>query len=82
MIALKGIAIGEVLAVGLCLLQQQTGFVRLDPESYAMATVPISLTAGTVVLVAVGTLAVCVLAMLLPAAHIASVEPAKTIRFD
>jgi lipoprotein-releasing system permease protein len=81
-IALKGIAIGEVLAVGLCLLQQQTGFVRLDPESYAMATVPISLTAGTVVLVAVGTLAVCVLAMLLPAAHIASVEPAKTIRFD
>jgi lipoprotein-releasing system permease protein len=81
-IALKGIAIGEVLAVSLCLLQQQTGFVRLDPESYAMATVPISLTAGTVVLVAVGTLAVCVLAMLLPAAHIASVEPAKTIRFD
>lgn len=81
-IALKGIAIGEVLAVSLCLLQQQTGFVRLDPESYAMATVPISLTAGTVVLVAVGTLAVCVLAMLLPAAHIAGVEPAKTIRFD
>lgn len=81
-IALKGIAIGEALAVGLCALQQHTGWVRLDPESYAMATVPVALTGGTAVAVAIGTLAVCVLAMLIPAAYIASVEPAKTIRFD
>jgi len=80
--ALKGIAIGEALAVLLCLAQQQWGWVRLDPESYAMATVPVALTAGTAIAVALGTLAVCVLAMLLPAAYIAGVEPAKTIRFD
>jgi lipoprotein-releasing system permease protein len=81
-IALKGIAIGEALAMGLCALQQHTGWVRLDPESYAMTTVPVALTGGTAVAVAIGTLAVCVLAMLIPAAYIASVEPAKTIRFD
>lgn len=81
-IALKGILAGEVLAVGLCALQQHTGWVRLDPESYAMSTVPIALSGWTVAAVAVGTLAVCALAMLLPAAYIAGVEPAKTIRFD
>ena len=81
-IALKGIVAGEALAVGLCLLQQKTGWIKLDPESYAMATVPIELTGTTVVAVAAGTLVVCVVAMLLPAAYIAGVEPAKTIRFD
>ena len=81
-ISLKGIAAGEVIAVGLCALQKYTGWVHLDPESYAMSTVPIELSVWTMVAVAAGTLAVCVLAMLLPAAYISGVEPAKSIRFD
>ena len=80
--ALKGIAIGGTLAVVLCAVQKATGIIRLNPESYAMSTVPIELGVGTVAAVAAGTLAVCVLAMLIPATYISSVEPAKSIKFD
>ena len=82
MTALKGIAIGGTLAVVLCAVQKATGIIRLNPESYAMSTVPIELGVGTVAAVAAGTLAVCVLAMLIPATYISSVEPAKSIKFD
>lgn len=80
--ALKGIAIGGTLAVVLCAVQKYTGLIHLNPESYAMSTVPIELSAWTVAAVAAGTLGVCILAMLIPATYISSVEPAKSIKFD
>ena len=78
----RGIAIGLSAALVLSLIQQQFHLIKLDSESYSMPYVPVEINPWMYLLVAAGTLAVCFLALLLPATHIARIEPAKTIRME
>lgn len=78
----EGILIGDALALTLCLLQQQLQLVRLDAESYSMTHVPVDIDPWTFILVSVGTLAVCLLALLLPAAYISHISPAKAVKIE
>lgn len=77
---LRGIAIGNALALALSLVQQRWQPVRLDAESYAMSHVPVQMDAGVYLLVSLGTLAVCLLALLLPVNYISRISPARTMR--
>ena len=81
-ISLKGVLAGVAVSVALCGAQKWLGLVKLDPAYYAMSTVPVELNGWTVVAVALGTMAVCIIAMLLPAAYVARIEPARSIRFE
>ena len=81
-ISLKGVLAGVAVSVALCGAQKWQGLVKLDPAYYAMSTVPVELNGWTVVAVALGTMAVCIIAMLLPAAYVARIEPARSIRFE
>jgi len=78
----KGIAVGDAAALLLCWAQKNFHLLKLDSESYSMDTVPIALDGWVFAAVSAGTLAVCLLALLVPTACIAKVEPAKTIKFD
>ena len=78
----KGIVLGNAVALPLCWVQQRFAIVQLDSESYSMSSVPIDLNIWIFVAVSAGTAAVCVAAMLLPAAYISKVEPAKTIKWN
>lgn len=77
-----GIVIGTAVAVVLCLLQNAYRIIRLDSESYSVGYVPVDLSPWIFIAVATGTIVVCTLALLLPAAYISRVHPAKTIRFE
>ena len=81
-IIVEGIAIGLALSALLCWLQTRFQLVRLDAESYAMSRVPVDTDWRIFLLVAVGTMAVCLVALLLPAAHISKIDPAKTVRTE
>lgn len=81
-IVVQGIVIGDAVALLLCWIQHRFALIQLDSESYSMSSVPIDLNGWIFVAVSVGTLAVCVAAMLLPAAYISNVEPAKTIKIN
>ena len=78
----KGIVLGDMAAWLLCWLQQRFHLVRLDSANYMMENVPIDLNASTFIAISAGSLAVCLLALLLPTAYISHIEPAKTIKFD
>lgn len=78
----KGILLGDALALLLCWLQQRFHLVSLDSESYMMDTVPIAMGPWTFVAISLGTLAVCLVALLLPTTYISHIQPAKTIKFD
>lgn len=78
----KGILLGDALALLLCWLQQRFHLVSLDSESYMMDTVPIAMGSWTFVAISLGTLAVCLVALLLPTTYISHIQPAKTIKFD
>ena len=81
-IILRGIAIGDALALLLCWLQQQFHLIHLDRDSYSMAFVPIQLSVWTFIIVSLGTLVACWLALLLPATFVTHVQPAKTVKVN
>jgi lipoprotein-releasing system permease protein len=82
MLVLKALVLGNVLGIGICLLQQYTHFLKLDPASYYLEYVPINLTILHLVLLNVGTILVTVLMLLLPSYFITRISPEKTIRFE
>ena len=81
-ITLRGVLWGDLIGLALCLIQQYTGIISLDPESYMMAAVPVRIDWLQVVALNLGTLAVITLSMVLPTAIIARITPDKSIRFQ
>ena len=81
-ILLIGMVIGNVVGIGLCLIQQFTNIISLSPESYYLSAVPIELNVWHVVLLNIGTFVLWVLMLLLPTMIINNVRPSKSIRFE
>lgn len=81
-IAGKGLLIGNVAGIGICLIQQYTGIISLPQESYFMSVVPINLSLVHILLLNAGTLIACTSMLVLPSFIIARISPVKAIRFD
>jgi len=77
---LRGIIIGDVIALAMSLAQQHWQIIRLDPESYSMSHVPVDIDPWVYFAVSVGTLIICLLALLLPTAGISRISPAESMR--
>ncbi|MDO4217864.1 MAG: ABC transporter permease [Bacteroidales bacterium] len=78
----KGLLIGNGLALLLCWIQQQFHIVKLDSESYSMNFVPIDLNPWYFLIISLGTLLCCLLALLVPTGYISKIDPAKSIRVE
>ena len=78
----EGILIGDAVALALCVAQQQWQVVKLDAESYSMTHVPVDIDPMIFLLVSLGTLVACLLALLLPAAYISHITPAQAVRIE
>lgn len=81
-ISLHGIAIGCGTALLISIMQNQWHVMKLDSASYSISYVPVEISAVIYLTIIVGSLLVCLLAMLLPTAYINKIEPARTIRFE
>lgn len=81
-ILLIGMVIGNVIGLGLCLIQQYTNVIALSPESYYLSAVPIELNPWHILMLNVGTFVLWVLMLLLPTMLINNVRPSKSIRFE
>jgi len=79
---LKGLFWGNILGIGLCLLQQYFGIVPLDETVYYVSTVPINLKVMHVIVLNFGTLGIILTMMLLPSFLISNISPAKAIKFN
>ena len=79
---LWGILIGDAVALLLSYVQRQWQVVQLDPESYSMTHVPVLVDPWVYLAVSAATLAVCLLALLLPVASVSRISPAKTMRIE
>ncbi|MCA6450189.1 MAG: ABC transporter permease [Chitinophagaceae bacterium] len=80
-ITFTGIGTGFILGIGLCLLQQVTGFITLDEASYYVSTAPVHIIWWQIVLVCIATAVVCYLALIIPTWLIKKIEPVKAIQF-
>ena len=82
MIVMRGLFMGNVIALALLFIQKLTGIVALDPESYYLARVPVYFPVWGIVLVNVITLVVCVLVLIVPTHVVSRIHPARSIRFE
>lgn len=80
-IILTGLLIGNTAGLGLCLLQQSTGFFKLPEESYYISAAPINVKWWEVLLINGSTLAICLLVLLLPSLLVKKILPVKAIQF-
>lgn len=78
----KGLFWGNLIGIGLCLLQYYTGLIPLDQSSYYLSEVPINLNLFTVLALNAGTLLLTVLFLTIPSYLISRISPSKTIRFN
>ncbi len=79
---LKGLTIGNVIAIGLCLLQDQFRIIKLDQASYFINYVPVNLSATILVIPNIAALLIIYAAMYLPTLMIARIDPVKTLRYN
>jgi lipoprotein-releasing system permease protein len=83
LIGALGTGLGLVLGLGLAFLQQYYGLVPMaQAESFLIDAYPVSVQALDVVLIAVVSFGLCVLAALYPAARAAAIEPARAVHLD
>lgn len=79
-LVLKGMAIGNILALLFCALQSSTHFIRLNPENYFISFVPVSVNVPMILLADLLAYAGIMLLLLLPTLFISKVDPAQTVR--
>jgi len=78
----KGLLFGNILGLGLCFIQLKFGIFTLDESSYYLKFVPVNLNIVSIILLNIGTFAVCMLMLLIPARIISKISPVKAIRFN
>ena len=80
-ITLAGVGFGLIIGLGICLLQQATGFITLDEASYYISVAPVKIIAWQVAAVCIGTSLVCFISLFLPTLLIPKISPVKAIEF-
>lgn len=78
----RGLIIGDVLGIGIVLLQQYTGLVKLDPQTYYVTQAPMELNLPLILLLNLGTLFVSIFVLIAPSFFISHIHPAKSMRYE
>jgi len=81
-ILLNGMFFGNILGIGLGMVQQYTGIIQLDKESYYMDTVPVFFDAYALVGINLLTLVFCILTLILPTLLVTRITPLQAVRMD
>ena len=78
----RGLFWGNAIGIGLVLIQQYFGVVKLNPESYYVNVAPVHLDWLYILMLNVGTAFVCLLVLLVPSYIITKISPVKAIRYE
>ncbi|SFF91697.1 ABC transporter permease [Prevotella sp. KH2C16] len=78
----KGLLLGDVIGLGVILLQKFTGFVKLDAATYYVSTVPVEINIPLIILLNIATLIVSVFVLIAPSYLISHIHPARSMRYE
>ena len=78
----QGMLWGNILGIGLVVLQQKTGFVTLDPANYYVSEAPMELNIPLIVALNAATLLVTMVVLLIPTVLISHIHPARSMRYE
>ena len=78
----QGLLWGNLIGVGIVVLQQQTGFVTLDAQSYYVSEAPMELSLPLILLLNVATLLISLFVLIGPSYLVSHIHPARSMRYE
>lgn len=79
---IKGLFWGNLIGLGLLFLQKYGKIMKLNPETYYVTEAPVNINWEYVLLINIGTLALCLLMLLVPSYLITRINPSRAIKFE
>jgi len=79
---IRGLFFGNVIGIGVLLIQKYFGVVKLNPENYYVTEAPVVIDILYIGALNVGTILVCLVVLLIPSYIITKISPVKAIRFE
>ena len=77
-----GLLWGNIIGIGILLIQKYFKLFPLDPSTYYVSEAPVYISFDYILLLNVGTFVICLLMLLIPSIIISKISPVKAIRFD
>lgn len=81
-IVVRGMVIGNVLALALIWIQATFSIVPLDPDTYFLASVPVKIGVAEVLWLNAGVFVFSIAILILPSQIVARISPSQTMRFE
>lgn len=78
----KGLLLGNIIGLGVVLLQKYTGFIKLDPQTYYVNTIPTEVNMLLIIALNIVTLIICVLVLIAPSYLVSRINPAKSMHYE
>lgn len=75
-----GMLTGNALAFLFCLVQKNTGLIKLNPENYFVSSVPVNIEIGSILAADVLAFAAIMLLLLIPSLFISKIDPSSTVK--
>jgi lipoprotein-releasing system permease protein len=81
-ILVKGMIYGNILGLTLGYIQHHFKLIKLPQENYYVSEVPVNIDWNHVLFLNLGTVAVCLVVLILPTILVTRITPVKAIKFD
>ena len=78
----RGLLVGNVIGLGIIILQKSTGIISLDPQTYYVSEAPMEISVPIFLLLNVATLLISIFVLIAPSYLISHIHPAKSMRYE
>ena len=75
-----GLVIGNFIAIGLIQLQNYTGLIKLDPNTYYVTELPFDFDLISIIILNISVLFFCFLMLIVPSFVISKISPSESIK--
>ena len=79
---IRGLFWGNLIGIGLILIQQNYGVIKLNPENYYVNEAPVYINWLFIIALNFATILICLLVLLIPSYVITKISPIKAMKFD
>ena len=77
-----GMIIGNLISILIIFLQNKTGLINLDPETYYVSELPFDFNFSSILFLNIGVLALCFLMLILPSLVITKISPSESVKIN